>query len=245
MTKKFAKRFSIMMMLFCAVVLLSCFWLMNTYFGVKTPASPNGEAKIDSDGFPEVDWNYWKNINSDVVGWITIPGTEINYPILQAHPNDRSYYLNHNVYKQLDFMGAVHVDADCAKEGLNSKNTIILAHSINKGASTAMFTPLIKYTDQEFANDHTRILIQTPAEKSVVDANSVQVINGGEPIKYTEFTTYEELYGYENNCYNNSNIQISENPPMTNQMFTLCTCSYIFNPSNERTLIYGSLKAKF
>ena len=245
MTVQSARRFSITMMLFMFAVLLACHWMLKSYYGVETLPSPNsGETKVDSDGFPEVDWAYWQGINSDVIGWITIPDTEINYPILQANPNDRNYYLSHNVYGDWDFMGAVHLDADCFDAGLDSKNAVILAHSLYTGSSTAMFTPLIQYDDQDFANSHSRILIQTPDSKRVVDATSVQTINGGEPAKFTQFDNDAELYEYEASCYNNSGTKIADEEPKTNQMFTLCTCSYFFNPSNERILVYGALKAK-
>ena len=246
MTVKSARRFSITMMLFCISILLICHWMLKTYYGVETLPSPNSseETKTDSDGFPEVDWAYWQGINSDVIGWITIPDTEINYPILQANPSDRNYYLSHNVYNEWDFMGAVHLDADCFDEGLDSKNAIILAHSLYTGSSTAMFTPLIQYNDQEFANSHSRILIQTPTSKRIVDATSVETIDGSAAVKYTNFDNDEEFYQYQQTCYDDSGVKVSEEAPKTNQMFTLCTCSYFFNPSNERILTYGALKAK-
>ena len=53
-----------------------------------TPPSPDAppESTVeDDDGFPTVDWDYWQDINPDVIGWVTNPGTTVDYPILQAH----------------------------------------------------------------------------------------------------------------------------------------------------------------
>ena len=244
MTKQASRKFCIAMIFFSAIVFALCWWLIRTYNGVETPPNPSGDEHMDSDGFPEVDWSYWQGINSDVIGWLTIPDTEINYPILQSNPSDRNYYLTHNVYKEWDFMGAVHLDADCFDAGLDSPNAVILAHSLYTGTSTAMFTPLIEFNNQNFANAHSRILIQTPDSKRIVDATSVQTINGNDPVKYTSFKDKEELYNYQASCYRNSNVMIASEEPKTNQMYTLCTCSYFFNPSNERILVFGALRAK-
>lgn len=232
------------MLLVFGMTLYTCHYLLTCYHGIKTLPSPNQEYTTDSDGFPDVDWRYWQGVNSDIIGWITIPDTEIDYPILQSNPNDRDFYLTHNVYKDWDFMGAVHLDADCSSLGFASPNAVILAHSLDASGAGTMFTPLTQYYDEEFASQHSRILIQTPDNKLIVDTSSVQTINGSSAVKITEFSNDEELVDYEQSCYDNSEIKIANEAPGTRQMVTLCTCSYFFNPSNERILVYGSVQAR-
>ena len=55
----------------------------------NTPPSPGADASVAAEEdpqspFPEVDWDYWQGVNPDVIGWITVPGTTINSPIVQA-----------------------------------------------------------------------------------------------------------------------------------------------------------------
>ena len=47
--------------------------------------SPSLTVEDAEDGFPAVDWEYWQDVNPDVIGWVTVPGTPIDYPIVQAH----------------------------------------------------------------------------------------------------------------------------------------------------------------
>lgn len=59
----------------------------------------------DGSGFPDVDWEAWRAINPDVIGWISIPGTPVDYPIVQAPADDPTYYLKHDVYLQAELHG--------------------------------------------------------------------------------------------------------------------------------------------
>ena len=66
--------------------------------------------------------------NPDVYAWITVPGTEIEYPILQ-HPSDNSYYFMHNIDGSYGYPGCIYT------ENLNSKditdnNTVIYGHNV-------------------------------------------------------------------------------------------------------------------
>lgn len=63
--------------------------------GNPSPGGDNGnrQVQVDPYGFPEVDWDYWKSVNPDVIGWVTVPGTNIDSPIVQAHSDDPEYYL--------------------------------------------------------------------------------------------------------------------------------------------------------
>ena len=79
-----------------------------------TPPSPDAAPKStveDGDGFPAVDWDYWQDINPDVIGWVTIPGTTVDSPILQAHGDAPGYYLKHDVYGNYNPAGAIYLDA--------------------------------------------------------------------------------------------------------------------------------------
>ena len=94
-----------------------------------TPPSPDAipESTVeDGDGFPAVDWDYWQDINPDVIGWVTIPGTTVDSPILQAHGDAPGYYLKHDVYGNYNPAGAIYLDADCEELGLSSRNAVIL-----------------------------------------------------------------------------------------------------------------------
>ena len=90
----------------------------------------------------------------DVYAWITIPGTRIDYPIVQ-HPSDNGYYLNHTVD------GRKRIEVSIYTENYNSKdfsdpNTLIYGHNMKNGS---MFKGLHKYKDRKFMEEHDEVLI--------------------------------------------------------------------------------------
>ena len=109
---------------FLAVAAILFGVLLHFYQDASPSPSPNGtpqETATESAGgreseFPTVDWDYWKSVNGDVIGWITVPGTDINHPILQAHASDPDYYLHHDIYRNYNPLGALYLDAECEKE---------------------------------------------------------------------------------------------------------------------------------
>ncbi len=82
--------------------------------------------------------------NKDFVGWIKVPNTEINHPVVQFEDND--YYLNHNFNKKYDYRGAIFMDYRNDSVNLDS-NTIIYGHNCY---DTTMFSELVQYEDIEF-----------------------------------------------------------------------------------------------
>lgn len=94
-------------------------------------------------------------VNSDVIGWIMIPGTEISYPIVQGPDND--YYLDHTWDGQPNAAGAVFMEASHAAD-FSDFSTILYAHNLRSGA---MFTALHNYKEPTFWEDHPFVYIVT------------------------------------------------------------------------------------
>ena len=82
--------------------------------------------------------------NSDFIGWITVPNTSINYPVLQCDNND--FYLTYNFEKNKDARGAIFMDYRNNPVNLDS-NTIIYGHNCY---NTTMFSELSKYQKIDF-----------------------------------------------------------------------------------------------
>lgn len=82
--------------------------------------------------------------NSDFIGWISIPNTSINYPVVQCDNND--YYLNNNFFKARDAWGAIFMDYRNNPVNLDS-NTVIYGHNCY---NTAMFSELTKFQKIDF-----------------------------------------------------------------------------------------------
>lgn len=93
--------------------------------------------------------------NSDFVGWISIEGTNIDYPVMQTIDNP-NYYLKHSFEKQYSDYGVPYVQENCDL-GL-SDNCVIYGHHMNNGS---MFADLCKYESEDFYQSHKTIRFDT------------------------------------------------------------------------------------
>lgn len=105
-------------------------------------------------------------INDETIGWVKIPGTSINYPVVQ-HPDDANlgadnyYYLNHNFEKKRSIGGAVFLDYRNNATTLDS-NTIIWGHNVyNKNRMEPILSDLDQYEDVNFYKEHPIIEFNT------------------------------------------------------------------------------------
>ncbi len=94
--------------------------------------------------------------NNDIVGWLTINGTAIDYPIMQDN-NNKYYLYNHNAYNESARYGTPFLDFRCNKFNL-SKNTIVYGHHMNNNAH---FGSLDGYADPEYFKKHPIIRYDT------------------------------------------------------------------------------------
>lgn len=101
-----------------------------------------------SDGAPTVDWEFWLSVNPDIVAWVSVPGTEIDYPVVQASADDPTFYLDHDVYRGWNPYGCPYLDAGCAGRGIDSPLALMFGHHMNDGS---MFSAFANYSDRGFA----------------------------------------------------------------------------------------------
>ena len=88
------------------------------------------------------------NENQDLIGWLSIPDTNIDYPVMQC--NDNEYYLHHNFYREEDKYGCLYVK-DIADVNTPATNFIIYGHNMKDGS---MFGNLDQYQEQTFYQEH-------------------------------------------------------------------------------------------
>lgn len=86
----------------------------------------------DENNPPEVDWAALKEMNPDVVGWLQVPGTVVNYPVFQTGDND--YYLDHAPDQSYSIGGSVFLDFDCTSPGMVDTQTIVYGHHMRNGS---------------------------------------------------------------------------------------------------------------
>ena len=168
-----------------------------------------------------------KKQNSDLVGWLTVDGTEVNYPVVQTNNND--YYVNHNFEKQSNELGSIFLDKDCSIEKPTA-NFLIYGHRSNGGQ---MFETLTKYKEEDFYKEHPTFEFATLDEVSeyqIIAVFQSQVyLKNQDVFKYYFFKdaeTEEEFNNYIENVKKLSLYNIAETAEYGDQLITLSTCDY-------------------
>lgn len=166
--------------------------------------------------------------NSDIMGWIEIKDTNINYPVVQGADND--FYLTHNYKKEKYINGSLFLDKDFDLKNGNS-NYLIYGHRNKKGL---MFEDLMKYENKDFYENHKTIQFTTNTEDSTYEIVSVfysRVYYKSEQnvFRYYYFVNAEneqEYNEYVNNCKKASIYETGVNAKYGEQLLTLSTCEY-------------------
>jgi len=93
-------------------------------------------------------------VNGDCIGWLSIDGTSISYPVMYT-PSEPQKYLRRNFYGQYSQSGVPFLDGRC---DLQSTNLIIYGHNMKNGT---MFSDLKRYVDRDFLNAHRTVKFET------------------------------------------------------------------------------------
>lgn len=202
-------------------------------------ADPSGRTQpIEVEGgmaaIPGVDWDHWRSINADIIGWIRVDGTSIDFPIVKAPDEEPDYYLKHDIYGGYNPMGAIYLD--CDSEGLLSGgNAVIYGHHYGD----LMFAEMALYSDRSWASDHRTIWLLTPeGDVRSLEVQAADVVHGTDPIKRTAFSGAADLMDYWRERFSSSDMKLVTEAAETNQLYMFVTCSYNFW-NNERTVIYA------
>ena len=166
--------------------------------------------------------------NSDIVGWLEIEGTSINYPLLQG--NDDKYYMNHNYKKQKSKNGSIFLTSEYNWD-IPSDNLLIFGHNLNNGT---MFQELLKYSNEAFYKKHQTIRFTTmedDAEYEIISVFKSRVYYKSEKnvFRYYYFVNAnneEEYNEFVKNAKKASLYNIDATAKYGEQLITLSTCSY-------------------
>lgn len=114
----------------------------------------------DSDDPSNVEINFdgLKQINQDIIAWIKIPGTNVDYPILQNTEEDDSYYLNRTMEGQEGLPGSIYMEKYDSPDFTDTVS-VIYGHTLHDGT---MFSELRKYRERDFFDENPYIYIYLP-----------------------------------------------------------------------------------
>ena len=171
-----------------------------------------------------IDFKQLLEINKDIIGWISIENTEINYPILQSTNND--YYLKKDIYKKNSSCGSIFLDCK-TKADFSEQNTVVYGHHLKSGG---MFTQLDKIYAGDLGNE-VYIQIYTPETSYKYQVIASYIAKQSLSIVKKDFVN-EQRQNYLENAMNKSKVKFKQVTNMQENILTLVTCH-----GEERTVI--------
>ncbi len=186
-------------------------------------------------------WDGVKEINDEIIGWITVKNTKIDYPVLwhKGDNADSQYYLYRNYKEKPSDFGSIFLDYRC-ENGTNCKNIILHGH--NMGSDSSMFAQLTKYPGStKFYRNAPIVSFDTPefsGEWIIFSVMKIDVTNSNKTIFNYFLSEFDSDARFMNFVYNikcrsylDINVPINEN----DRIITLSTCSY--EGDNMRTVV--------
>lgn len=172
--------------------------------------------------------------NVDCIGWITIEGTPIDYPVMYR-PNQADYYLHRDFYGNPSSAGSVYLAEICDPEA--SDNLILYGHHMNSGK---MFAALERYKKKSFYDEHRCIRFETlhGRETYEVIAALTTPVYTGHDFAFYRFATAKdagEFDAYVAQCQARALYDTGRTAAYGDRLLTLATCEY--SQKNGRMLV--------
>ncbi|GHU66559.1 hypothetical protein FACS1894184_04830 [Clostridia bacterium] len=163
--------------------------------------------------------------NADMIGWLTIPGTVIDYPVMQS-PDAPGFYLTHDFDRRKRKSGVPFAQENC---DVNASDNIILhGHHLKDGTQ---FAKLLSYQKEPFYQTHQTILFDTLYEKREFVVIAAFKISGSakDPFEYTQFVNAQndaEFDAFVERCKSLAFYDTGATASYGDKLLTLSTCEY-------------------
>ena len=216
------------------IAIISIITIYNTYYKETKTDDILSDIKVDETQITEtktekmLQLEELKKENNDIVAWLEIPNTKINYPVLQT--SDNEYYMKHNYKKEKSGDGSIFLDKDYNWD-IPSSNLLIYGHN-NKNGN--MFQDLLKYEDENYYKEHPTIQFTTVNEDCTYEIIAVFKSRVYYKSEKNVFRYYYFINAENEEEYNNY-VEESKKASLYNtgktaeygeQLLTLSTCEY-------------------
>lgn len=166
--------------------------------------------------------------NKELVGWISIADTRIDYPVMQTD-EDTDFYLSHDFEKKKENHGTPYLDVNCKVD--KSDNLVIYGHNMKDGT---MFHDLLEYRNADFCTQNGLIRFDTPEESGQYQVAFVMLISVKEAEEFPyhqaiKFENEESFNDYLQKCEKYAVWSSTQKPVFGAKLLTLSTCEYTKN----------------
>ncbi|MCR4793349.1 MAG: class B sortase [Lachnospiraceae bacterium] len=215
-------------------------------------ASEQGSDEISDDGdasdipeapVRELDWDKLHQTNPDIYAWIYVPGTCVDYPVLQ-HPSNNEYYLNHNLDGSYGFPGVIYTENYNSRD-FTDPNTVIYGHNMD---NDTMFSTLHNFADPQMVEEPHYIYIYTEDGRELVyeifaayEYVSIHLLLNFDVSNEYVFAQYiRNIENMDSTSPYPANIRHDIEPDVDDRLITLSTCT-VNHDASKRFLVVGVL----
>jgi len=177
-----------------------------------------------------IDFEKLSEINPDIKGWIRIPDTGIDYPIVQG--SDNHVYLHKSFSGEEADAGCIFLDFE-SQGNLRGYNNILYGHNMKNGT---MFRDVARYKDEDYFKEHQYFEIYTPEETIHLKAVSCYYIQDDPEVRRTEFHSKADFGTFVIRMLEPCPYAYMPQMPIRN-LYTLVTCSY--ESEDARTVLFA------
>lgn len=202
----------------------------TTVEATQTEESVPQESAAEPDYQSPIDFEALRKINPDIVGWLKIPGTRIDYPVVQTDNNET--YLKKTFEGGQSAEGTIYLDSDSDGDLMGYHSILYGHHMKNK----SMFTDIVKFKEKDFFEANREIILYTPEREIRLKTIAALYGNADGEKRRTKFKSQETFEAYIDNMTKDCSFR--ELPSeKTERLYSFVTCSYEFE--NARTILYA------
>lgn len=200
--------------------------LKRTYSEAGPGADRSGALPAGEEPASFVDFSSLRADYPDVKGWLTIPGTVVDYPVMQSSAQDPEKYLRRNYDMKWRMAGSLFFQYDCMPD---SRNLVVFGHNMNDGT---MFAVLKKMEDPKFRQEHPTAVLQTADgthEYRILTALTTDTTQL--PFNRTQFAGDEDFLSFAGSMLAGTGYTTQAG----DRLLTLVTCAYTWD--GARTVV--------
>lgn len=201
-----------------------------------TIPQPTGDTLVLTDetaGAIQIDWNALHSVNPEIIAWVYIPGTQINYPVAQG--KDNNYYLGYNVDGTQNSSGSIFMEMNNNPD-FSDQNSVLYGHNMKDGS---MFAGLHDYQDAVFFQSHPYIYIYTPGSEKRYNIFSAYETDAVSDSYMLTFADERDFMTYVQGAQKKSSLQTAVQVDENDKLLTLSTC--VRDRRSKRYVVAGVL----
>ena len=186
-----------------------------------------------------IDFKSLQKKNFEAFGWIYIPGTNVDYPILQSESDD-NFYLHRDLNKDYKYAGSIYMQY-CNSSEMTDRVSVLYGHNMMDGS---MFASLHRFESQDFFDKHRWFYIYLPKQKltyeivSAYEFDSRHIMNSYNFAENKIFKDYLETIQNPRALVSNVREKLHHKLTIKDKIVTLSTC---LDSGDGRYLLQGVL----